>query len=659
MSSDMASSGQTTKRKVEQLGNTEDHPCKRKHRDLRLWNSQKAECCLSCGSFYTFESDLHAPFKFGDEIRLLEILPSIEDSDDLIGDLVHVRLQDNPEYEAVSYTWADEAGDARQCGNLIIKSRSALLKITKNCEAALRKFRGQQHTRLLWIDSICIDQQNSLERSEQVQMMTSIYKQAQKVLVFIGNPPELELETYRRLFDYINNCKRLLERLKGRESSVAWKRMLYKILSSQGGLRSILIKFLGQSWFHRIWIVQEVAMARVATLYFGPFIADWEDFSLDLSMDGPKSESNNAFIPIDPAMETHVPPVLRLRREIKSEGARLVDLLAGTRTCAATDPRDKIFALLGMARQETGLNLPRADYTRSVSDVFLQATTYHIRSTRSLDILSLPPLPSATTASWVSDFSGPPILPALPAGRDCTAKTFLHRRSYVFFDDKRLDLGILSTHAAQLEVITYIQDDHKWIQHISSETFRIDSKNPSSSLQRLFQASSNFHIPEMLLHCPKKQRASVLFSNLPFDIDPENMLAIDLLAPFWEQRENQLRSTRNSRMYFTSILEEFHQSIRDYGRGRAIFCGKYAIGIVPHGSQPGDHIWVLPSVSRPLVLRPEGENFRVIGTCLFMGPGDHSNCTSKYHGIYECASTSCKSRAEYWKGTMERSITLV
>ncbi|KAF2733961.1 heterokaryon incompatibility, partial [Polyplosphaeria fusca] len=101
-------------------------------------------------------------------------------------ELIHVRLEHALDFEAVSYTWANASGDVSRSRNLFIKSGNGILKITQNCEAALRTFRHESTPKLLWIDSICVDQQNLLERSEQIQLMASIYKQAQRVLVFIG-----------------------------------------------------------------------------------------------------------------------------------------------------------------------------------------------------------------------------------------------------------------------------------------------------------------------------------------------------------------------------------------------------------------------------------------------------------------------------------------
>ena len=86
-------------------------------------------------------------------------------------------------------------------------------------------------------------------------------------------------------------------------------------------------------------------------------------------------------IDIDSSIYGEVPPVLRFSKDIGFERVPLDELLTATQSCAATDPRDKIFALLGIAKGIDGLPLPRADYTKLVNEIFTEATAYCIRST--------------------------------------------------------------------------------------------------------------------------------------------------------------------------------------------------------------------------------------------------------------------------------------
>jgi len=88
-----------------------------------------------------------------------------------------------------------------------------------------------------------------------------------------------------------------------------------------------------------------------------------------------------ALININPSIYGEVPPVLRFSKNISFEGVRLDELLAATQNCGATDLRDKVFALLGIAKGVDGLPLPSADHTKSVNELFTEATAYCIRST--------------------------------------------------------------------------------------------------------------------------------------------------------------------------------------------------------------------------------------------------------------------------------------
>jgi hypothetical protein len=127
----------------------------------------------------------YAPLNYalGQEIRLVIIFPG-QPPDDVHLDIVHVNLRDDPAYEAVSYAWATEKGDASLSRTVYCRGRT--IAVTKSCEAALKCFRRQGRNRTLWIDAISIDQTNIPERSHQVSFMGPIYSNASQVLVYLG-----------------------------------------------------------------------------------------------------------------------------------------------------------------------------------------------------------------------------------------------------------------------------------------------------------------------------------------------------------------------------------------------------------------------------------------------------------------------------------------
>lgn len=101
-----------------------------------------------------------------DEIRLLRVHPAgsgCTPDELLIRDLQVVKLGDCPEYAALSYTWEPE-----DCTETVLNGEP--LWIRKNLDFVLRSCRATSW-QLLWADAICIDQANSEERSQQVEMM--------------------------------------------------------------------------------------------------------------------------------------------------------------------------------------------------------------------------------------------------------------------------------------------------------------------------------------------------------------------------------------------------------------------------------------------------------------------------------------------------------
>jgi hypothetical protein len=98
-------------------------------------------------------------------------------------DLIHVPLDKLPPYEALSYRWSEGAKDKVSCGG-----RS--LYVSTNCKAALKRL--NEENRMLWVDSICINQHNIMERNHQITLMAQIYSRAERTLAWLGEDKDLE-----------------------------------------------------------------------------------------------------------------------------------------------------------------------------------------------------------------------------------------------------------------------------------------------------------------------------------------------------------------------------------------------------------------------------------------------------------------------------------
>lgn len=124
-------------------------------------------------------SPLYQPLQFSDSFRLLYLLPGA-DEDTISTQLKCERLEVKPHYEALSYEWKSPAVDRT------IRCNQQALTITGGLAAALKRLRSTSQGRWLWVDAICIDQRDVLERNQQVAMMRDIYMKAETVLIWLG-----------------------------------------------------------------------------------------------------------------------------------------------------------------------------------------------------------------------------------------------------------------------------------------------------------------------------------------------------------------------------------------------------------------------------------------------------------------------------------------
>jgi hypothetical protein len=567
----------------------------------------RTESCLACGLKFDVNQDFYKPLRYDDEIRLLQLYPGTSGSD-VIGKLVHVRLGAEPYYESISYTWADENGDATQSRILFITPGNNILKITSNCEAALRRFRFTNSPRYVWIDSVCINQSNLFERSEQVQIMRRIYQNANRVLVYIGTPDKDDLEMYDLLFGDMQWMQEYNQRTLSRGATsfsvvpcIPIERALQNS-STEVALR----KFFSFAWFRRIWIIQEVIVARQVALFFGPFEPDWSLFSLILitlsepsgktyvrtQYDGAQDDINELvdLATLSPtSTEKHIPPVFRLNaKAINKNGASLLSLIDATRSCLATDPRDKIFALLGLVSHDSVLPLPRADYTKTTEAVFVEAARYCVQSKASLDLLTLicPPYLSSTQW-WTPNFGN---INALLSPRPAShyifeGKSIPHPSRYPLYENpvskfelQNNPLGQTYHTGALIDRIRYMESDYAALQ-----AFQWDIGTTLIEFYQQFQAifGDDSEIPAAVAHCFLRDPAT--------DAEGNPLHCPETLDQLWSVYYGQSDNC-------------------------SMICGFNYIGIASVGARLDDRIFVSASTSRALLLRPFFQSYVICGT---------------------------------------------
>lgn len=300
-------------------------------------------------------------------------------------------------YEALSYTWGNVASTVE------ITVTNCQMAVTINLFSALRHLRYENENRILWIDAICIDQTNLEERGYQVNQMGEIYKNAERVVVWLGeatDETDIAMDSIIKLHKEISKTASI----QGASSQNWVNSRPFELCTFSGGFydwkdaeslqRRGLASLLGRSWFRRIWVLQEIANARVALIACGRKFVSAGTFALvpsglELNVD----HHCQAVLDIMPGVSR--------KESWWSQRRDLRTLLMKFEEGEATDPRDKIFALLGMATDVCDSKMMYADYEKDLQEVIQQTTLFLISYAKA----KWKPLPGFL--SWtLSEFSG-------------------------------------------------------------------------------------------------------------------------------------------------------------------------------------------------------------------------------------------------------------
>jgi len=358
----------------------------------------------------------YQPLDTGSEIRLLDIYPG-HYADPLIGEIVSADLSSKPRYDALSYTWANEAGDARRLTHILLAKNGGTIRITENCETAIRRLRLTHKTRRVWIDAVCIDQDSHIDRDHQVSLMSEIYMTAAHIVVYTGKGTN----STDKLFDWLNGLSQqkiriplvgifedmdeldrgiLTSAIRHWNSAVTIRTWLNtisialerfwgiaragfasifgnpeparKIVLSKTEISRLVKIYFKRRWFQRVWVLQEATLPDVhkisvicgtrtttgeRALHLCTLLQDDKSFSLMRIF------------------------VLVRKRVPGSKKSHLLDILIETRHRRCLNPRDKIFGVLSIARGLDKRKFPelKASYGQSVSTVYANFSAFFIR----------------------------------------------------------------------------------------------------------------------------------------------------------------------------------------------------------------------------------------------------------------------------------------
>ncbi|KAK6067534.1 arylsulfatase [Seiridium cupressi] len=391
----------------------------------------------------------YQPLCSGQTIRILEIHPGKKE--DLIDCTFHyldLRYK-HMDYQALSYVWGmggtltvSETGELVE-KQYFIRCNGHNKVIQGNLYGALEHMRSDTHPLLLWADAICINQDDERERGHQVTLMNMIYTRAARVIIWLGQkdqiarsfwdhttchvaPDSAKKATEFDIFQEVPSQARALE-----DQDDMWKQLVciyldgvvpeneeqtfhaqesrYKyrgpeLTEPDSGIDSSLhaayksrfwlsiADLFKKDWFWRVWVLQEAFLAQSAVVCWGQVEIDWRWVGLAASILRTSYQNICDHMGIGGVYNAY--HMFRMSRssDLPSPPASMTQLLRLTRQLGVTDPRDRLYGLLGIKTTDNdpehdSLFMP-VDYSIESDILWNRVAWKEIQSTNSLAILS-------------------------------------------------------------------------------------------------------------------------------------------------------------------------------------------------------------------------------------------------------------------------------
>ncbi len=348
--------------------------------------------------------------------RLLILEPSSDPQYRISCRLSHAPIRGVQNYEALSYTCGTDTAVAP----ILIDDLVALVRY--NLFQALKHLRSSTEQRVLWIDALCIDQSNIDERESQVSQMTQIYSNARGVVVWLQESDEYTDSAMDCLAEITPQAKLL-------EENATSPQKLYNVwvdLFSSLHARSDSDKvFLGlcillrAPWWSRVWTLQEIVLAREATIQVGHKNISWECLEIASKLCTAHQVHTHLQRPAEwsagyKTLHSYLPSLLvkadtirNMRQQERKNKRPLSQMVELSLSRHASDPRDKIYGVLGLV--ENGCK-PSISYQANCVEVYKLAFKTILESFRDLRVYNfLQEMGSRKTEglpSWIPDFAG-------------------------------------------------------------------------------------------------------------------------------------------------------------------------------------------------------------------------------------------------------------
>jgi hypothetical protein len=320
------------------------------------------------------------------------------------------RLSESPTYEAISYAW----GDGLREHTIFIDDTT--FSIGQNLYDALQRFRHERRPRVLWADAICLNQNDNTERNHQVRLMRHIYEKSALTLIWLGEAYEADLPCLELLSHYEAALPKSLVWPFSVTSPNSESALVHKCKTAHDFKQQVdsIKVFEKKLWPRRIWVLQEFAVSRKSRIFCGAYSCRPPVFAI-MMQDVFTSFSKLRLLEQFGYYRNYIMLRFQIFAQMwqnhrSGKLMKLGELLFATfGHFEASDPRDKVFALIGLLEKNRHEDL--IDYHLTTKEVFTKTMTQCLLEDGTpYPLLSLVgSLPSGETRetipSWVPDFS--------------------------------------------------------------------------------------------------------------------------------------------------------------------------------------------------------------------------------------------------------------
>ena len=308
--------------------------------------------------------------------RILYIEPGAPGSR-IRGSLHESRLGDGVTYLALSYVW----GSPQIVAYVMVEGCYSL--VTENLYAALQHLRSEQEPQWIWIDQICINQQDQEERSQQVMLMHDIFSKSVQVLIWLGKhtqPYEEGLLFILKLLAHTNYLDAQHDdNLVGRVVDFTDSQDVDEILPSLSALYE-------NRWFSRSWTFQE-SVCNPDTAIITSFVGITFEILISFTQLLMRNDTIRLLLPLSHQSYRATRQLMVISQyRTSNPGQSLLQLAHSTRDRSATDLRDRLYSLIGIAASNDQQGFT-SNYGHSTTRVYTEFASSVIQESNRLHIL--------------------------------------------------------------------------------------------------------------------------------------------------------------------------------------------------------------------------------------------------------------------------------